>query len=168
MREAGETCSVHRVARIMRETKLKSQIGYKRRYIKGGKLANVAANVLGRNFNPDEPNQASRTMRIFSSVENLRRVLRRISLTVFSVFDMLIVKLLCFSLKAAEVSLSESGHLVPWWLTPHNGQSICQYTQEKLTSTYGANHGSTQCTLIAVVNEDRAKYISGSVCRDTI
>jgi putative transposase len=27
-------------------------------YIKGGKLANVAANVLDRNFNPDEPNQA--------------------------------------------------------------------------------------------------------------
>jgi putative transposase len=58
MREAGETCSVHRVARIMRENKLKAQIGYKRRYIKGGKLANVAANVLDRNFNPDEPNQA--------------------------------------------------------------------------------------------------------------
>ena len=44
MREAGEACSVHRVARIMRENKLKAQIGYKRRYIKGGKLANVAAN----------------------------------------------------------------------------------------------------------------------------
>ena len=57
MREAGEACSVHRVARIMRENKLKAQIGYKRRYIKGGKLANVAANVLDRNFNPDEPNQ---------------------------------------------------------------------------------------------------------------
>jgi len=40
-------------------------------------------------------------------------------LTVFSVFDMLIVKLLYFSLKVAEVSLSESGHLAPWWLTPH-------------------------------------------------
>ena len=33
MREAGETCSVHRVARIMRENKIKAQIGYKRRYI---------------------------------------------------------------------------------------------------------------------------------------
>ena len=33
LREAGETCSVHRVARIMREHKLKAQIGYKRRYI---------------------------------------------------------------------------------------------------------------------------------------
>ena len=57
MREAGETCSVHRVARVMRENKLKAQICYKRRYIKGGKLANVAANVLKKSktikmFNP--------------------------------------------------------------------------------------------------------------------
>lgn len=58
LRESGETCSVHRVARIMKENKLKAQIGYKRRYIKGGKLASVAANHLDRNFNPDAPNQA--------------------------------------------------------------------------------------------------------------
>jgi len=43
LRVAGETCSVLRVTRIMRENKLKAQIGYKRRYIKGGKLASVAA-----------------------------------------------------------------------------------------------------------------------------
>jgi AraC family ethanolamine operon transcriptional activator len=29
------------------------------------------------------------------------------------------VILLYFSLKVADVSLSKSGHLVPWWLTPH-------------------------------------------------
>ena len=58
MREVGETCSVHRVARIMRENKLKAQIGYKRRYIKGGKLASVAENHLDRNFSPDAPNRA--------------------------------------------------------------------------------------------------------------
>jgi len=29
--------------------------------------------------------------------------------------------LLYFSLKVADISLSESGHLVPWWLTPHRG-----------------------------------------------
>ena len=56
--DAGEACSVHRVARIMRENKLKAQIGYKRRYIKGGKVGRVAANILDRNFNPKEPNQA--------------------------------------------------------------------------------------------------------------
>ena len=56
--DAGEACSVHRVARIMRENNLKAQIGYKRRYIKGGKVGRVAANILDRNFNPKEPNQA--------------------------------------------------------------------------------------------------------------
>ena len=58
LRESGERCSVHRVARIMRENKIRAQIGYKRRYIKGGKLANVADNVLDRNFNPELPNKA--------------------------------------------------------------------------------------------------------------
>ena len=58
LRDAGEACSIHRVARIMQENKLKSQIGYKRRYIKGDKLAGVADNVLDRHFNPEVPNQA--------------------------------------------------------------------------------------------------------------
>ena len=57
-RDTGETCSVHRVARIMRENKLKAQIGYKRRYIKAGKIGRVAANVLDRNFDPKIPNQS--------------------------------------------------------------------------------------------------------------
>ncbi|MBL4821113.1 MAG: hypothetical protein JKY98_09030 [Gammaproteobacteria bacterium] len=35
LRDAGEACSVHRAARIMQENKLKAQIGYKRRYLKG-------------------------------------------------------------------------------------------------------------------------------------
>ena len=56
LREAGEGCSVHRVARIMRENKLRAQIGYKRRYIKGGKPGKIAANLLDRQFNPDKPN----------------------------------------------------------------------------------------------------------------
>ncbi|UVW34156.1 IS3 family transposase [SAR92 clade bacterium H455] len=58
LREASESCSVHRVARVMRENRLKVQIGYKRRYIKGGKPAIIAANVLDRQFNPEHPNQA--------------------------------------------------------------------------------------------------------------
>jgi putative transposase len=56
LREAGERCSVHRVAKIMRKHRIKAQIGYKRRYIKGGKTAKVAANLLNRDFNPDAPN----------------------------------------------------------------------------------------------------------------
>jgi putative transposase len=42
LREAGETCSVHRVAKIMRLNRLKAQIGYKRRYIKCGKQSRIA------------------------------------------------------------------------------------------------------------------------------
>jgi len=56
LREAGETCSVHRVAKIMRKNKLKAQIGYKRRAMKGGKTATIAKNLLDRKFNPDTPN----------------------------------------------------------------------------------------------------------------
>lgn len=58
LRELGESCSVHRVARIMRENKLRAQIGYKRRPIKGGKPAKIADNLLDRQFNPVAPNQA--------------------------------------------------------------------------------------------------------------
>jgi putative transposase len=42
----------------MREHQLKAQIGYKRRYMKGGKTGSIAINVLERNFNPGKPNQA--------------------------------------------------------------------------------------------------------------
>ncbi len=57
LRESGENCSVHRVAKIMRNNKLKAQIGYKRRYMKGGKTATIAKNILERNFNPTKPNE---------------------------------------------------------------------------------------------------------------
>ncbi len=58
LREAGEICSVNRVAKIMRQNNLVAQIGYKRKYVKGSKLSNVADNVLDRNFAPDAPNIA--------------------------------------------------------------------------------------------------------------
>ena len=56
LREIGEICSVHRVAKIMRQNKLKAQIGFKRRYIKGAKTGSIAENILDRDFNPDKPN----------------------------------------------------------------------------------------------------------------
>lgn len=58
LRDEGESCSVHRVAKIMRENKLKAQVGYKRRYIKGGKPGKIADNILDRQFSPEAPNQA--------------------------------------------------------------------------------------------------------------
>ena len=38
----------------MRQNKLKAQINYKRRYIKGGEMTDVADNILNRNYNPDK------------------------------------------------------------------------------------------------------------------
>jgi putative transposase len=58
LRDAGESCSVNRVAKIMRLNRLKAQIGYKRRYIKGSKPSRIAENVLERNFSPSAPNAA--------------------------------------------------------------------------------------------------------------
>jgi putative transposase len=58
LRDAGESCSVNRVAKIMRLNRLKAQIGYKRRYIKGSKPSRIAENVLERNFSPSAPNIA--------------------------------------------------------------------------------------------------------------
>lgn len=58
VREAGEQCGVNRVAKIMRQHKLKAQIGYKRKYIKGGNTSRIADNILARQFNPPKPNQS--------------------------------------------------------------------------------------------------------------
>ena len=58
LREAGESCSVHRVAKIMRLNNLRAQSGYKLKYIKGGRPSRIAENVLERDFSPDAPNTA--------------------------------------------------------------------------------------------------------------
>ncbi len=88
---------------------------WKTRYDKQGESGLANKSTAARNH----PRNPSSTIRIFFSDENLRRVLRRISLTRLVVFDMLILKLLCFSLKIAEVSLCKWAYLVSRWLTPH-------------------------------------------------
>lgn len=55
--DLGEQCSVHRIAKIMRDNQLRAQIGYKRRYIKGGKKGKIAANILERKIDVPAPNQ---------------------------------------------------------------------------------------------------------------
>lgn len=55
LREAGEVCSVNRVAKIMQRNNLVAQIGYKQKYVKGIKLSSVADNVLDRDFAPMHP-----------------------------------------------------------------------------------------------------------------
>lgn len=48
----------NQVAKCSVPVQLKAQIGYKRRYIKGGKPSRIADNVLERDFKPDAPNTA--------------------------------------------------------------------------------------------------------------
>ncbi|MBX9753306.1 MAG: IS3 family transposase [Pseudomonadaceae bacterium] len=58
LRELGEPCGRHRVARLMRREGLRSQTGYRRRPGKyGGKPPVAAPNLLERRFNVTEPNK---------------------------------------------------------------------------------------------------------------
>lgn len=58
LKELGERCGKHRVARLMRSAGLRAQVGYaKRRGKYGGRPAQVAPNHLDRQFDVDEPNR---------------------------------------------------------------------------------------------------------------
>lgn len=58
LRDVGESCGINRVHRLMRHEGLKSQRGYRKpRYSKNFQPI-VQANILDRQFNPAEPNQA--------------------------------------------------------------------------------------------------------------
>ena len=59
MRDLGERCGKHRVARLLRRGGIRSQTGYRRRSGgRGGKPAVVAPNHLNRQFTPDGVNQS--------------------------------------------------------------------------------------------------------------
>ncbi len=59
MRDLGERCGKHRVARLLKGEGLRSQTGYGRRPgMRGGKPAMVAPNHLQRQFTAAEPNQS--------------------------------------------------------------------------------------------------------------
>jgi len=58
LREAGESCSKHRVARLMRENGLKALHGYRTRRISVGKPSALIPNVLQRKFTVSQPNKA--------------------------------------------------------------------------------------------------------------
>lgn len=59
MRDLGERCGKHRVARLLKLEGLRSQTGNRRRPgLRGGKPAVVAPNNLQRHFNVSEPNQS--------------------------------------------------------------------------------------------------------------
>jgi putative transposase len=58
LREAGERCSKHRVARLMRENKLRALHGYRIRRWSVGKPAVLIPNLLQRQFTVTRPNKA--------------------------------------------------------------------------------------------------------------
>lgn len=58
LREAGETCSKHRVARIMRENNLRALHGYRTRRWTVGKPSVLIPNLLQRQFTVTKPNRA--------------------------------------------------------------------------------------------------------------
>ncbi len=58
LRDAGETCSKHRVARLMRENGLRALHGYRTRRWEVGKPAVLTPNLLKRQFSPTKANAA--------------------------------------------------------------------------------------------------------------
>jgi putative transposase len=58
LREAGETCSKHRVARLMRVNKIRPVRGYSRKPRSGAKPSELVPNVLQRQFAVSKPNKA--------------------------------------------------------------------------------------------------------------
>jgi putative transposase len=58
LREAGETCSKHRVARLMRVNKIRAVRGYRTRRRSVSKPSELVPNVLLRNFDVTRPNKA--------------------------------------------------------------------------------------------------------------
>jgi putative transposase len=58
LREAGEICSKHRVARLMREANLRALYGYRTRRRAVGKPSVLIPNLLQRQFTVTRPNKA--------------------------------------------------------------------------------------------------------------
>jgi putative transposase len=58
LREAGETCSKHRVARLMRENNLRALHGHRIRRWSVGKASVLIPNLLQRRFSVTRPNTA--------------------------------------------------------------------------------------------------------------
>src|ERR1041385_7083711 len=57
LREAGETCSKHRVTRLMRENGMKALHGYRTRRVSIGRPAMLIPNILQRQFTVSKRNK---------------------------------------------------------------------------------------------------------------
>jgi putative transposase len=58
LREARETCSKHRIERLMRESNLCAAHGYRTRRISAGKIPAPLPNLLERKFTVNRSNKA--------------------------------------------------------------------------------------------------------------
>ena len=58
LREAGETCSKHRVARLMRVNKIRARPGYRTRSYAATRPSALIPNILQRQFTVTKPNRA--------------------------------------------------------------------------------------------------------------
>jgi putative transposase len=57
LREAGETCSKHRVARLMRENNIRAKAGYRTRHYVAGKPFELIPDLVKRKFEVSSPNR---------------------------------------------------------------------------------------------------------------
>lgn len=58
LREAGETCSKHRVERLMRLHHIKANYGYRKPHPVRGRTSALVPNILKRGFTVSQPNRA--------------------------------------------------------------------------------------------------------------
>ena len=58
LKDVGESCGINRVHRLMKANGLKSQRGYRKPRSCAGTPSVIAANILARQFNPNQPNQS--------------------------------------------------------------------------------------------------------------
>jgi putative transposase len=59
LRKAGETCSKHRVARLMRENSIRAKAGYRTRRYVAGKPFELIPDLVKRKFEVSKPNRIS-------------------------------------------------------------------------------------------------------------
>lgn len=58
LRDVGEKCGVNRVYRLMRDERLKAQVGYRKPHHRSGESHIVVPNRLQRQFNPGSPDDS--------------------------------------------------------------------------------------------------------------
>ena len=83
LREAGDTCSKHCVARLMREHQLRALHGYRTRRMASGKASVLIPNLLKRQFTVTQRNKAWVTdINLHSHLATIRRSVRLLAILI--------------------------------------------------------------------------------------